>query len=168
MTVARRARLVAGLVLGAAAATGCHGSAQPPVARRPAAPESPPVITVTMREYRFEFESPGPALPAGRVVFRMVNLGSERHNPALIPLDEDVPPIDEQVRGTERRIVTPLASVNDRVPGATGTFAVDLVPGRRYAFICFATTKDGVAHSQKGMTWEGRVPAADPGPQPRP
>lgn len=148
---------VAALALAATGMTACTSSE--PVARPPA-PDSPPEIVVTMKEYGFEFDSKFQGLPAGRVVFRMLNKGSERHTPSLIPLDDDVPPIDEQVRGTERRLVKPFAGVNDRSPGASGTFAVDLVPGQRYAFICYAYTPDNVAHSQKGMTWEGRAQAA--------
>ena len=123
-----------------------------------------------MDEYRFDLGSAAAAVPAGRVVFRMTNAGGETHIPSLVPLDEDVPPIDIQVRGTARRAVKPLGGVNNRLPGETGTFAVDLVAGRRYAFICYAYTPDKVAHSQKGMTWEGRAQAQDPpGPAaPRP
>lgn len=117
-------------------------------------PVGPPVITVTMREYAFELSGP---LPAGRVIFRMVNEGREVHRPSLLALDDDIPPIDVQVRGSERRFIPPFAGVNARLPGAKGTFAVNLEPGRRYAFVCFAQAPDGQSHSIKGMTWESRA-----------
>ncbi|MDP8932263.1 MAG: hypothetical protein M3O70_27815, partial [Actinomycetota bacterium] len=40
---------------------------------------------------------------------------------------------------------------------STGTFAVDLVPGQRYALVCFMTTPDGWGHANLGMTWEARA-----------
>lgn len=150
----------AGVVLAGIATTSCGGSSPP---ERPPAPPSPPVVVVTMTEYRFRPSQK--QLAPGRVVFRMVNAGDEPHSPALVPLDEDVPPIDEQVRGAERRIVAPYAGVNTRLPGATGTFAVDLVAGRRYAFVCYASTPDEKAHSKLGMTWEFRT-AGTPPPSP--
>lgn len=118
------------------------------------------MVVVTMSEYRFRPSQK--QLAPGRVVFRMVNAGDEPHSPALVPLEEDVPPIEEQVRGAERRIVAPFAGVNTRFPGATGTFAVDLVAGRRYAFVCYASTPDEKAHSKLGMTWEFRTAGTSP------
>lgn len=97
------------------------------------------------------------SIPAGRVVFHMVNDGAQGHRPVLIPLGDDFPPIDEQIRGSERRLVNPEAAVNERPPSISGTFAIDLAPGKRYAFVCFATTADGVPHSKLGMTWEFRT-----------
>lgn len=165
-----RGRLLAAVVVLAGNATTSCGGSSPP--ERPAAPPSPPVVVVTMDEYRFRPSAT--RLAAGRVVFRMVNAGREPHSPALVPLDEDVPPIDAQVRGAERRIVAPFAGVNTRLPGAVGTFAVDLVAGRRYAFVCYASTAEEKAHSKLGMTWEfrtagatapspGSPPSSDPG-----
>jgi len=151
-------------VLATTVMSGCGGPA--PAPDRPPAPASPIEITVKLEEHRFDFGPAFSGVPAGRVVFRMVNVGQETHIPSLVPLEDDVPPIDAQVRGAERRIVQTLGGVNDRLPGETGTFAVDLVAGRRYAFICYATGPDGVAHSQKGMTWEGRALAQAPGPAP--
>lgn len=139
------------LAAGAMAAASCAGTPRKQSAPRPPAP---PVITVTMREYAFEVSGP---LPAGRVVFRMVNQGQQVHRPSLLALDETIPPIEAQVRGSERRFLSPFAGVNPRLPGATGTFAADLEPGRRYAFVCFAQAPDGQGHAIKGMTWEARA-----------
>lgn len=137
------------------------GSCQSAEAPLPALPPGPPVVVVSMREYRYDY---APAVPAGRVVFRFVNAGRREHQPDLLPLGDDFPPIDEQVRGQQRRVVTPFAGLLPRRPGQTGTFAVDLEPGRRYAFVCFAEADDGQSHSLKGMTSEFRTAPASPGP----
>ncbi len=119
-----------------------------------ALPSGPPVLVVTLDEYRFDYAQP---VPAGRVVFRLLNVGTVSHRPVLLPLDEDVPPIQEQLRGDQRRAASPFAQVLSRPPGSTGTFAVDLVAGQRYAWICFARDADGSPHALKGMASEFRA-----------
>ncbi len=119
-------------------------------------PPSPPVVDVTMREYSFEYDQ---QIPSGRVVFRFVNDGELAHQPDVVPLAEDIPPIDEQLRGETRAVVFPLAGVPTRDPGETGTFAVDLAPGGRYAIICFARNADGTSHALQGMSSEFRAEA---------
>jgi hypothetical protein len=43
-----------------------------------------------------------------------------------------------------------------------GAFAVDLEPGERYAFVCFARDPDDdQSHALQGMTSEFRTPAAE-------
>lgn len=96
-------------------------------------------------------------IPPGRTVFRVVNAGAEPHSLVLVGLEEDVPPIDEQLRSPNRRGATTYAQLPERPPGARDTFAVDLEPGR-YAFICFVAGADGVTHALKGMSSEFRVP----------
>ncbi|HUP69602.1 MAG TPA: hypothetical protein VM142_07265 [Acidimicrobiales bacterium] len=113
----------------------------------------PPEITLTMTEYRFELSRP---VPRGRVVFRVANRGRVPHRLVLVPLPADFPPIAEQIAGTDRRNVEPLAGIPDRPPGATGAFAVDLRPGR-YALVCFIADVDGRTHAQKGMAEEFRL-----------
>lgn len=117
-------------------------------------PTPPSEVTVTMREYAFEVDG---RLGAGRVVFRVANGGREPHMPVLVALDDTLPPIAEDVKSPEPHPLRPLAGVNPRGPGRTGTFAVDLDAGRRYALICEASTADGTPHAQKGMTWEMRA-----------
>lgn len=106
-----------------------------------------------MTEYRFDHQA---QIPPGRTVFRVVNAGGESHSLVLVGLDEDVPPIDEQLRSPNRRGVPTYAQVPERPPGSRDTFAVDLEPGR-YAFICFVRDSDGVSHADKGMSSEFRV-----------
>lgn len=138
----------AGLLAASCSPTGDGG--------RPAdLPASPPVVAVTLREYRFHLD---PDVPAGRVVFRIRNAGKVAHRPALLPLEEDLPPLDEQLRGPVRLAVSPFAGVRTRAPGARGAFAVDLVPGTRYGLICFIRDPDGSSHALKGMSFEFRAP----------
>ncbi len=110
-----------------------------------------------MVDHRFEFDHD---VPAGRVVFRLKNAGRAPHQMTMLPLPDELPPIAEQLRGTERRLVEPFAGVYERKPGDTGTFAVDLVAGRRYAMICAVTAEDGEPHWKKGMATEFRTRAA--------
>lgn len=83
-----------------------------------------------MSEYRFDHPT---GIPAGRVVFAVTNGGTVAHELRLRPLPEDMPPIEEQLRGSDRRILTSFAGVPSLEPGQSASFAVDLVPGRRYA-----------------------------------
>ena len=106
-----------------------------------------------MAEYRFTHQ---PEIPEGRTVFRVVNAGAEPHSLVLVELEEDVPPIDEQLRSPNRRGASTYAQLPERPPASRDTFAVDLHPGR-YAFICFLADAQGVPHSLKGMSSEFRV-----------
>jgi len=137
----------AALVAAAVALVSCQASAGK------ALPAGPPVVTVTMTEFSYAFDRP---VPSGRVIFRMVNAGRLTHEPNLFPLSEDVPPIDQQVRGDARQVVAPYAGVLARQPGQVGTFAADLEAGQRYAFVCFARTPDNQSHAKLGMAAEFR------------
>lgn len=106
-----------------------------------------------MRDYRFDYES---SIPPGRVLFRVHNRGQVVHDLNVIPLDEDVPPIAEQLAGSDRRVVTPIAAVRPRLPGTNGAFVVDLERGRRYAFLSFLSSSDNVSDASKGMASEFR------------
>lgn len=119
-------------------------------------PPGAPTVVVTMRDYGFDYP---PEIPAGRVVFRVVNDGQSFHRLTMVPLPEDVPPIKEQLRSTERRFLAPFAGIPDRPPGGIGSFAVDLAPGVRYAMVCFVVDPDGQNHAVKGMSAEFRAGA---------
>lgn len=116
-------------------------------------PASPPVIDVTIRDDRIES---GPLVPAGRVVFRVYNGGSTKHQLKMLPLDEDFPPIQVQLRGSERRVVSPFAGVPAIDPGSGSVFAVDVVPDTRYALFCLLPGRDGVPYGAKGVSIEFR------------
>lgn len=151
MTKEKAGRALLFGLLGSVSLTSCQADKSEDKAPLPTAS---PVVVVTMSEYRFDYD---PAIPSGRVVFRFVNEGQASHRPALLPLPEDLPPIDQQLRGSKRRGISPFAGVYDRRPGATGTFAVDLVAGRRYALICYAQDPNGSSHALKGMNSEFRA-----------
>lgn len=112
-----------------------------------------------MREYRFEFKGP---IPGGRVVFEVENAGDSPHRLTMVPLTEDVPAIDEQLRGRVRLTLAPYAGIPTMPPGQKAIFAVDLVPDRRYAFISFVQGPDGESDALRGMNAEFRA-----GPVPR-
>lgn len=107
-----------------------------------------------MRDFAFEYTR---SIPAGRVVFRARNVGRLQHELALVPLSEDFPPIDVQLHGSVRRTVDAIAGIHGRDPGQSGTFAVDLVAGHRYALLCFFEAPDGESHAVKGMASEFRA-----------
>lgn len=120
---------------------------------QPAPPAGRPVVGLTMRDYRFDLDRP---LPRGQVAFKIVNAGAVNHRMVVIPLAEDMPPIDVQLRSADRRVVNPVAGIPDRPPGGNATFAVYL-PAGRYALVCFARTSDGETHALKGMAMEFRI-----------
>lgn len=137
---------VAGLV-----AAACSGASS----RDLPLPAGPAVVDVSMLENRFEYK---PTVPSGRVVFRVTNVGREDHRLALLPLPENIPPIDEQLRSPNRTPISPFAGTRPLRPGQRSSIAVDLQPGVRYAFICFLLNQEGQSHAQLGMSSEFRTP----------
>ena len=116
-------------------------------------PASPPVVTVTMTEDHFAYAGP---ILRGRSVFVAPNKGRVAHRLELVPLPKDFPPIAVQLHGSERRPVQVMASTPLTAPGQTGSFAVDLQPGR-YAFVSFLIDRDGISQAVKGMATEFMV-----------
>jgi len=108
-----------------------------------------------MVDHRFELDRP---VPAGRVVFQITNDGQSAHDLIMLPLAEDVPPIAEQLRGSERRLVPPYHGIYERQPGDTDTSALNLLSGQRYAMICVVVGEDGEPYWKKGMATEFRTP----------
>lgn len=149
----RRWSAVVGLAIVVGA---CQTSAEPDLPLT----AGPPMVEVAMRDYRFDYLA---EIPAGRVVFRVTNAGTVAHELRLRPLPEDMPPIEEQLRGSQRRIISPFAGVPALNPGESASFAVDLVPGRRYALLCFLRDDEGIVHATKGMASEFRAADAGPG-----
>lgn len=118
-------------------------------------PTGPAVVDVSMLENRFEYN---PTVPSGRVVFRVTNVGREDHRLALLPLPDNIPPIDQQLRSPSRMPIPPFAGTRPLRPGQQSSFAVDLRPGVRYALICFLVNQEGQSHAQLGMNSEFRTP----------
>ncbi|MEX2289756.1 MAG: hypothetical protein WD794_05445 [Mycobacteriales bacterium] len=116
-----------------------------------------------MTEYGFSYD---PTITAGRVLFRVRNTGTVVHSLNMLPLTEDIPPIDEQIRGDRRLAVRPFAGFESLRPGADTTFAVDLAPNTRYALLCFEADDEGVSHLLRGMNSEFRTARAGPPPPP--
>lgn len=114
---------------------------------------SPLLVDVEATEYAFGHRR---SVSPGRAVFRIHNAGREAHELIVVALPPDFPPLGQQLRGTERRAVPTIARLPPTEPGETGTFAVDLVPGR-YGLICFVSDFDGAQHASKGMSSELRV-----------
>lgn len=140
-------RILLSLLALAAAATSCGDD------RASVAPVRPPVVlNVTMSEFAFKHRE---EIPAGRVVVKVDNDGQLEHELRLIPLPEDLPPIPEQLR-SEQRQALPTTAILQLGPPGSGTFAVDLAPGR-YGLVCFLEDIEGERHALKGMSSEFRV-----------
>ena len=122
-------------------------------AARSVLPPPPGAVQVKMREYAFDYSK---AIAPGRVVFRVTNVGRLSHSLTLVSLPEEFPPLDEQLHSDTRRAAATIARLPARSAGSTGTFAVDLQPGR-YGLVCFVQDDDGIIHALKGMNSEFRV-----------
>jgi hypothetical protein len=116
-------------------------------------PAPVPSVDVVMHEYGFDYKA---ELHSGRTVFRVRNAGTVQHQLVLIYLPPEIPSLEAQLRSSERQVVPTVVSLQPREPGRTGTFAVDLDPGR-YGFVCFVEDADGVQHVHKGMRSEFRI-----------
>lgn len=125
-----------------------------------ALPPAPPVVTVTMHDDGFDVDRPP---PAGRVVFRFVNAGTAPHRVELFPLGDNVPPLEQQLRGVTRHAVVPFARTAEQQPGEVGMFAVDLAAGQRYGLLCPLRGPDGRRYALHGLAEEFRTPAGEGG-----
>lgn len=143
-------RLVFALAALMIISSGCSRTSRPDRAL----PPPPAEVTIILDEYQFRHPRP---VPAGRVVFRVVNQGALEHELTLVPLGDDVPPVDEQIRSRNPRLVTPLARVPPRQPNQTGSFAADLAAGQRYGLVCYVRNPDGQNHASLGMSSEFRA-----------
>jgi hypothetical protein len=110
-------------------------------------------VQVDMREYAFHIRG---RFLSGRTAVTVRNRGHLDHELVMVYLPPEVPPIRDQLRSSERQVVPTVVSLHRRGPGRSGTFAVDLDPGR-YAFVCFVQDADGRQHAAKGMSAELRV-----------
>lgn len=145
----RRPRLAAVVTMMVIVAPSC---ASPP---GPTLPTPPQVVDVEMKEYRVLLNPP---TEPGRVVLRIRNTGRLRHDLVLVSLDEDVPPLREQLGGSTRRQANVVADIPPQPAAGRTALAVDLPPGR-YGIVCFVLDPDGQQHSRKGMATEFRLGA---------
>lgn len=123
-------------------------------------PNPPPVLNVTLSDYRFDYDA---QVPRGRVEFRVRNTGRSAHELVVVILPEQSPSLQDlfaettaQPAETNAGALRNLAVLPPRQPGGTGTFAADMAPGR-YGFLCFIQDADGKQHIDKGMLSEFRV-----------
>ena len=117
-------------------------------------PPGPQVVDVTMREYSFDYDAA--ALFTGRVTFHVTNAGQQPHRLAVVGLPDDMPPLADQIRGSERRVIDAIADLPTMQPGAKNVFSLGLPPGR-WALISFYAGGDGASDATKGMFSEFRV-----------
>lgn len=141
----QRGLVVVGVLLVAGCWAGEAGAPLPP---------APPRVEVELADDDLAVARP---VPAGRVVFRVRNAGEAVHRVTLIPLPEDAPPFEEMLADDVSRQVELVARVPDLDPGETGTFAVDLAEGQRYALMDFSETGDGTSHGRVGVAGEFRA-----------
>lgn len=137
------------MLLGLASTTGCTPH------RAVSGPPSVPAISVRMIEYSFLFDHR--RFSAGRATFQIKNSGKLSHNLALYIVPDDAPNVASQIAANDFGNDVEQAVIFSRPPGATGTFAVDLVSGRRYVFLCRFRDSDGSPHYAKGMAAEFQV-----------
>lgn len=122
--------------------------------RYEALPSRVTVAEVTMYEFQFHHDT---VAAAGRHVFEVHNAGTLAHEMVLLSVPNDFPvSIDAQARSGTPAAFPTIAFLPPRDPGESGTFAVDLAPGR-YALICFLKAPDQERHVLKGMSSELEV-----------
>lgn len=150
-----RARAGAAAFVAAMAAAGCSSGPRLEAYR----PPQPPVVLVSMTEYRVVHARP---VPAGRVVFGVINRGFSPHRLSLVALAEDSPPADQQLGAGGLGDAVPVAQMPVLQPTQDSTFAAELEPGTRYALLSLHRTSDGRTDAERGMVAEFR--AQPPGP----
>lgn len=139
--MARRVAIAGLLLVTAACAT-------PPAVRLP---EAPPTAEVVLDE--FSISAPE-ELGSGRVIFRVTNGGTLRHEVIVIEVPADVVSLEEELRSEEGRATTTLSVIPPQEPGDGTVFALDLAPGR-YGLLCFLRGGEGrEPHALRGMNAE--------------
>lgn len=156
-------RLVAAAGVLAGLLAGCTGAGS---SEEPLPPEA---ATVQVRLADDELSMEGGPVPAGRVVFTVRNVGEHDHRFTLAPIDNDRPPMEQDVADETERPIRQLARVPTLQPGESGTFAVDLAPDQRYAMLDYAEAPDGTQYMDLGVVGEFRTqprtrPAGLPSP----
>ncbi len=141
--------LLAALLAGAAPArlgTGVAISSQ----GRPTSVASPPVVTITAREYAFD----GPdTIESGPTTFRLVSAGREQHFLGLVRIAGSHTLADYRRVLSSKRTpswVIPTGGVGTIAPGGTAMTTLDLEPGL-YAMMCDMEDAHGTPHMREGM-----------------
>jgi hypothetical protein len=139
--------LMAALLLSA-----CSRSDAPPA--DPAAappPAEPPVVTVTTTDFAFDMPD---TIPAGPLILRLVNNGTEPHHMQILRLDEGKTLADFAALPPDAPPppwVVEVGGPNSPPPnGGQSETAVNLIMGN-YLAVCFVPSPDGKPHIAKGM-----------------
>ena len=113
-------------------------------------------VTIRLSDYKFGMAKP---LTAGKHLINVVNDAQQSHEVVIIMLKPGKTMadmgewIDKQLMKGEPPGM-PLGGIAALAKGRSGTFPVDLKPGK-YGLICFVPdAKDGKPHSQHGMVME--------------
>lgn len=77
-------------------------------------------------------------------------------------MDEDEPPVAEQLADDTREGVRPFAGVAPLEPGETTAFAVDMEPEARYMLADFSESPDGDSYADQGWHGEFRTTSGRP------
>lgn len=128
------------------------------------APETSPVPEaggeIVVRAVDFSFLDVPTTLPSGKVTFRLVNEGKERHMFIWARLTDDAPSINELVQMPEKKVDKFLAKELPEIPPvqpgetSTKTASANLTPGR-YGYVCFVfSKKEKQPHALLGMLGE--------------
>ncbi len=116
--------------------------------------QTAPIPEVTIKAADFSFEAPD-QIEAGRVSFRLENVGHEDHQMQLIRLNDGVTLEQLQAalpQGPEAALplVTPAGGVGLAAPNHQEQAVLDLTEGQ-YVMLCLVSGEDGVPHMAKGM-----------------
>jgi hypothetical protein len=116
-----------------------------------AAPATPPVVTITAKDYAFDAPA---SIPGGVVTLHLVNQGKDLHHLQLIKLGEgktaDSAVAAFKSQGPPPAWMTDVGGPNAPVPGGEFSLTTNLEPGN-YVIVCFVDTPDHVPHLAKGM-----------------
>lgn len=160
MTVATRIAFtgLVGLALGAWTGFGAGG----------VKPKTPPIITITSRDYSFDSI---PDVPSGVVDLRLHNLGPDFHHAAIFKLAAGRTP-EEFVAALKKpgpppSWATPVPGPNAPMVGQVSNSISELTPGN-YIVMCFIDTNGGIPHFMMGMFRGFRVvPSANKSKAPK-
>lgn len=145
------------------AAKAAADSAAAAAAAAAAVPATPPVITITAKD--FSYEAPD-TVTGGMVTLHLINKGPDLHHVQFIQLRENktMADLDAAFKAMKPGQVLPswvhdVAGPNSPAPGGESTIIENLEPGN-YALVCFIPGADGVPHVMKGMIKPMTVVAA--------
>lgn len=131
-----------------------NAAAESAAAMATAAPATPPVVTITAKD--FSYEAPD-TIQSGMTTVRLVNQGPDLHHIQFLQLTEGktMADLDAAMKAMKPGELLPawvhdVAGPNTPVPGGESSITLQLDAGN-YAVVCFIPGADGVPHIMKGM-----------------